>query len=43
MLVTELDDENAEQTESEAAEGHFVWQYFSVTNNTDPKRGGAKI
>ncbi len=42
MLDTDLDNENPEQTESEAAEGHFDWQYFSVTKYTYPKRGGAK-
>ncbi len=31
-----------EQPESEAAEAHNVWQYFTVTNHTDAKEGGPK-
>ncbi len=34
--------DDAELPGSEAAKDHFVWQYFTVTNNTDPKKGGAK-
>jgi hypothetical protein len=30
------------QPESEGEEAQYVWQYFTVTNNTDPKKGGAK-
>ena len=36
------DDANPEQPESKAAEAHFVWQYFSLANNTYPKKGEAK-
>ena len=32
----------AEHPENEAADAHYVWQFFSVTNSTDPKKGGSK-
>ncbi len=35
-------DADPEHPESEAAEAHYVWQFFSVTNSTDPKKGGSK-
>ena len=28
------DSDDPEQPESETAEAHYVWQYFTVTNNT---------
>ena len=28
--------------ESEVVEAHYVWQYFTVTNNTEAKKGGSK-
>ena len=37
-----LDDADVEQPESEVAEAHYVWQYFTVTNNTEAKKGGSK-
>ncbi len=40
--VDDIGDENPEQPEREAAKSHSVWQYFTVTNNTDPEKGGAK-
>ena len=30
------------QPESEAAEAHYVWQYFTVENHTEAKKGGSK-
>ena len=35
-------DADPQHPESEAAEAHYVWQFFSVTNSTDPKKGGSK-
>ncbi len=26
----------------ESAEAHYVWQYFTVTNHTEARKGGAK-
>jgi hypothetical protein len=40
LVATRMGDD-AELPGSEAAKDHFVWQYFTVTNN-DPKKGGAK-
>jgi len=47
LVATRMGDDaimidDAELPGSEAAKDHFVWQYFTVTNNTDPKKGGAK-
>ena len=36
------DNEDPENPESEAADAHYVWQYFTVTNNTAAKKGGSK-
>ena len=36
------DDADVEQPESEVAEAHYVWQYFTVTNNTEAKKGGSR-
>ena len=33
---------DSEQPESDAAAAHYVWQFFTVTNSTDPKKGGSK-
>jgi hypothetical protein len=35
-------DVHTEQPESGAAEAHFFWQYFTVTNHTEAKKGGSK-
>jgi hypothetical protein len=42
MVDNEIGNENPDQSESEAAKSHYVWPYFTVTNNTDPRKGGAK-
>ena len=34
MDEVKFDDADPEQPESETAEAHYVWQYFTVTNNT---------
>ena len=47
VVVTRMDghginDADLEQPESEVVEAHYVWQYFTVTNNTEAKKGGSK-
>ena len=37
-----INDADLEQPESEVVEAHYVWQYFTVTNNTEAKKGGSK-
>ena len=37
-----INDADLKQPESEVAEAHFVWQYFTVINNTEAKKGGSK-
>ncbi len=36
------DDADPDQPGSESAEAHYVWKYFTVTNHTEAKKGGAK-
>ena len=40
MSVEEVDDANSQQPLSDAP--HYVWQYFTIMNHTDPKKSGAK-
>ena len=40
MSDDEIDDANSEQPLSDAP--HYVWQYFTIMNHTDPKKSGAK-
>ena len=36
------DADDVEPPESEVAEAHYFWQYFTVTNNTEARKGGSK-
>ena len=36
-------DADLEQPESEAAHAHYVWQYFSVINQSEAKKAGPRM